>query len=484
MLELVLDRLELLIPTVALLFGVSSATHALLNKRDPRSQLGWVTVCLFVPLLGAVSYWSFGVNRIRTRARRWQEAGRFALGPDDCEFERAAATLSQRHPDRAETLSALLKISARVTGRPLLSGNRVTPLFNGEEAFPAMLEAIANAERYVYLCTYIFDVRGIGERFIEALHAAAERGVTVYVLIDAIGDGYSRPRASRRLRRGGIKVARFLPFRVSLSGLRVNLRNHRKLLVVDGCIGFTGGMNIGQRHMVEDPGNSKKTQDIHFKVEGPAVYALEHVFIEDWVFAADRHSMPPGRSDMEPVGEALCRGIKDGPNEDFEAFQWILLGAISCARKSVKIMTPYFIPPRELVATLTAAALRGVDVEIILPKKNNVPIVAWAMQGMLPELLRYGVRAFYQPPPFAHSKLLIVDDFYVNIGSANLDPRSLQLNFEFNLEVYDPDLGAQLSAFFDRVRVDSEPLSEAMLLSRGFLVRLRDATFQLFAPYL
>jgi len=484
MLELVLERLELLIPTVALLLGIGSGVHALLNKRDPRSQLGWVTVCLFLPVLGPISYWSFGVNRIRTRARRWQEAGRFELGPSDIEFERAATSLSQRHPDRAETLSALLKISARVTGRPLMAGNRVTPLFNGEEAFPAMLEAIARAERYVYLCTYIFDVRGIGERFIEALQAAAERGVTVYVLIDAIGEGYGRPRASRRLRRGNIRVARFLPFRLSLSGLRVNLRNHRKVLVIDGNVGFTGGMNIGQRHMVADPDNRKKTQDIHFKVEGPAVYALEHVFLGDWWFAADRHSPPPGRSEMASAGEALCRGIKDGPNEDFEALQWILVGAISCARRSVKIMTPYFIPPRELVSALNAAALRGVDVEIILPKKNNVPIVAWAMQGMLPELLRYGVRAYYQPPPFAHSKLLIVDDFYVNLGSSNLDPRSLQLNFEFNLEVYDPELGARLSAFFDGVRADSEPLSEAMLLSRGFLVRLRDATFQLFAPYL
>lgn len=478
------EYLHLFIPGVLLVIGVVAGLHALLNKRDPRSQLGWLVVCVMVPLFGALGYFAFGVNRIRTRARQWQEAGLFH-GPEELEFEHRSTPLSAGYPERAETLSSLLEISAKVTGRPLLAGNTVSPLFNGEQAFPEMLEAIRKAEHYIYLCSYIFDVDDVGVAFIEALQAAAERGVAVYVIVDAVGQGYLLSRASKRLKKNSkVNVARYLPLRLSLSGLRVNLRNHRKLLVVDGTLGFTGGMNISHRHLVDDPTNSNKTQDVHFRVEGPAIYALEHVFLEDWWFATKKRVDVPGRCCMETAGEALCRGIKDGPNEDFEALQWILIGAIGCARKSVKIMTPYFIPSPQLASALTAAALRGVRVDIVLPAKNNIPFVAWAVQGLLPDVLRYGVQVYYQPAPFAHSKLLIVDDFYVNLGSANLDPRSLQLNFEFNMEVYDARLGDELSAFFDSVRANSRPVTDAMLSNRSFLVRLRDATFQLFSPYL
>lgn len=478
--DFVLEYLPYLVPAVALAFGLLSGTHALLNKQDPRSALGWVVLCVFVPAIGSIAYWIIGNNRILTRARRWQEKGKFELGPHAREFDAAAVSLAQRHPDRAEMFSALTTISRRVTGRPLLSGNAVCPLFNGEQAYPEMLDAIRSAQSYIYICSYLFGTNGIGREFIDALGEAAERGVVVYVLLDAIGERYSRPRASKVFRKyPKVKVARFLPF-----GLRINLRNHRKVLVVDGAIGFTGGMNIDQRHLVEDPKNRRKTLDIHFRVQGPAVFALEHVFLEDWWFTTERYSEPPGRSSMEPAGKALCRGIKDGPNEDFDALQRILLGAISCARRSLKIMTPYFIPSRELVSALTTAALRGVKIDIILPKKNNLPFVAWAAQSMLPEVVQHGVRVFYRPPPFSHAKLLVMDDFYVNLGSSNLDPRSLKMNFEFNLEVYDAVLGAELAQHFDDVRSESTPVTRASLAARSLAVRLRDATFKLFAPYL
>jgi cardiolipin synthase len=399
-------------------------------------------------------------------------------------FDRAAGRLSAQFPAMADTMVALLQISRRVTGRPLLAGNRVTPLYDGEQAYPVMLDAIARAEKYVYLCTYLFDTDQAGRRFIDALGDAAARGVDVRVLVDAVGERYARPRASRLLRKKPrVKVARFLPLMPSLRGLRVNLRNHRKLLVCDGRIGFTGGMNLGQRHMVSDSENPKPTADIHFSVEGPAVFALEEVFFEDWHFTTEDEDWE-GYRPTDAAGQALCRGIKDGPNEDFEKLQWILVGAISSARDSVKIMTPYFVPGRELLAALNAAALRGTAVEVILPEQNNLPYVKWASQAMLWELLQYGVQFFYQPPPFNHSKYLLVDDFYVNIGSANLDPRSLRLNFEFNLEVYDPELGKELAAHFDRARKSSRQITQDFLENRPLAIKLRDAAAKLFAPYL
>jgi cardiolipin synthase len=481
---------EYLYPGIGVLVvvaGAVSGLHALLHKRDPRSQLGWLVVCVFVPGIGMLAYWALGVNRIRTKARKWQELGLFELEEGAQRFSKASTELADVDVSMAEKLAALATISEKVTGRPLLAGNRVQSLRNGEEAYPVMLEAIASAKSYVYLCTYIFDVPGVGEEFIHALGQASERGVEVRVLLDAIGERYSWPPASKLLagRYPRVAVERFLPFGLSLSGLRVNLRNHRKLLVVDGDVGFTGGMNLGQRHMVEDEKNRKKTADIHFQVHGPAVYALEHVFLEDWWFATSgKAEEPRGYCAMEPVGNAVCRGIKDGPNEDFEALQWILVGAISCARESVAIMTPYFIPSRELVSAMNAAVLRGVRVQIVLPLVNNLPVVGWASQAMLPEVLTFGVEVFYQPPPFNLAKLFIVDDFYVNLGSANLDPRSLRLNFEFNLEVYDRELAAELNGYIGGIIADSERVTQEYISGLGFWPRLRNATAKLFAPYL
>lgn len=474
--------LETFLGAVIGIYGIATSMHALLYKRDPRSTFGWAVMCLFVPALGATAYWIFGVNRIRTKAQLWQKVGRFGPASERA-YPGAEVTLDSVHPVRAEIMSALLRISERVTGRPLLRGNRVEPLYNGETAYPAMLAAIERAERSVYLCTYIFDSDDAGMRFVDALGSAAARGVDVRVIVDAFGERYARPRISKLLRRRqGIKVVRFLPL---TNGLRINLRNHRKILVVDGQVGFTGGMNIGQRHMVEDPANRSPTADLHFRITGPAVYALEHVFFEDWYFCTGQEPVW-NRVDHapEPAGTAMCRAISDGPNQEFEALTWILVGALSTARQRVQIMTPYFLPSRELTSALNAAALRGVAVDVILPAKNNLPFVAWAAQAMFDELMHYGVRIYYQPPPFNHSKLFIVDELYVVLGSANLDPRSLRLNFEFNLEVYDDILAEKLGEQLDDLRSRSRRVSAEELAARPFAIKLRDAVAKLLSPYL
>lgn len=465
-------------------FQLASACHALLNKRDPRSQLGWIVLCIMLPMIGAIAYWMFGVNRIRTRARRWQELGRFRHPAGVRASERAIVSLANDHPERADSLHQLLHIAERVTQQPLVGGNAVEPLHSGEEAYPAMLEAIEAARTHIYLSSYIFDVDKVGERFVEALGRASERGVDVRVLVDAIGEKYGRPRVSRAMRRfPAAKVALFLPLTMSWRSVRVNMRNHRKQLLVDGEVGFTGGINIGLRHMVVDPDNRHPTRDLHFRVRGPILRWMTETFLEDWYFTTGEAGAVPDVRAPE-AGRALCRGIKDGPNEDFERLQWIMVGAMSCARESIRILTPYFIPSRELLAALNAAVLRGVRVEVILPAASNLPYVDWACRAMLWEVLQYGTAVYWQPPPFDHSKLLIVDDFYVNLGSANLDPRSLRLNFELNLEVFDPALAASLGQHFDTLRARSQAATIAFLDARSFLAKVRDAAAKLFSPYL
>jgi len=317
--------------------GVLSAVHALLYKRDPRSQLGWVVACLVIPLLGWVAYWLLGVNRIKTKAQRWQARGRWGA-------DTSAERLTSVDPVRAEVMGSLLHLSRAVTARPLLAGNKVEPLHNGEQAYPAMLEAIAGAKHTVHLCTYIFETGRTGRRFVDALAAAAQRGVTVRVLVDAIGEHYARPRVSKLLaRHPKVKVGRFLPL-LARRGLSINLRNHRKVLVVDGVTGFTGGMNIGHRHMVEAPDNRNPTVDVHFLVEGPAAAFLEESFAGDWYFATGEDTGWAGYQDLPARGTALCRGITDGPNEDLEKLQLSgMLKPVNVQRKRKQKPPPWFL---------------------------------------------------------------------------------------------------------------------------------------------
>ena len=463
--------------------GILAALHALLWKRDPRAALGWISFCLLVPWVGALAYALLGVNRLKTHAQRlgadWPTCVVGAPGgPDDPPADATCAI------DLPRELDALAQLGERVTSLPLVGGNRVQPLHDGEQAYPAMLDAIGRAARTAWLSTYIFDTDATGRAFIDALAAAAARGVDVRVIVDGIGEKYSRPRAAKLLGASGVAVARFLPPRLLKPNLHLNLRNHRKLLLLDGELAFTGGMNIGDRHLAARLDNPKRVIDLQFQVAGPVVAQMERTFLEDWAFATGAEIPPLTARALPPVGPAACRGVADGPDEDLDRLNWILHGAFAAARRRLVIMTPYFIPDRPLISALVGAALRGVRVDIVLPGRNNLPYCHWATRHLLWELLAHGVRVWYQPPPFVHSKLLLVDESYALIGSANLDSRSLRLNYEFGLEVVDPGFNADLTAHVERCLAASRPVTQEEVDGRPFLVRVRDGLARLASPYL
>lgn len=451
-----------------LLLGAAAGAHALLNKPEPRAAQVWLIICLFIPIAGAMAYYAFGVNRIQTRARRLHEpARRNATGAHELSLE----TLRRHGP--------YLVIGNRVADMPARDGNGIDILFNGDDAYPVMLEAIHQAKRRVLLCSYIFDNDDTGQVFVTALKAAVERGVEVRVLVDAIGELYSWPRISRALSRAGVPHQRFLPPRWFPPFGYVNLRTHRKLLLVDGETGFCGGMNIGNRH-VAPPGGRREVDDIHFRLRGPVVNDLEWLFLDDWRFSSGE--VLPLLPAPEVYGTVLCRAVPDGPNEDLDKLIYILHGAIAHARESVLIMTPYFLPERDLLVALQTASLRGVEVKIVVPKRSNLPYVDWAMQHMLPQLISRGVRIFRREV-FSHAKLLVVDGRYALIGSANLDPRSLRLNFEVGVEIFDTTFAQSLEAIIRGETVRGEDTIPA-LMARGRWRRLRDAALSLFTPYL
>lgn len=469
----------------SILLSVTTAGHALLHQRYPSSALGWVAVCLVFPFVGPVLYFLFGINRVETRAKKL-EGRRPTAFVDLQNFEKAAHIVSVMpgELDLPVRFSEIARISERVTGLPLLAGNRVKILHNGEAAYPEMLRAIESAQKSVYLTTYIFDTTETGKRFITALADATARGVDVRVIIDGIGELYSITRAGARLKKAGVKMARFLPPTLFPPSAHINLRNHRKILIVDGQTGFTGGINIGDRHLVDARRRKKNRMvDIHFRLTGPIVMQLEQVFLEDWAFCTGEQTKPTPSLPVQS-GNVLCRAITDGPNEDLNKLSTILIGAISSARKRILVMTPYFLPSAEMISALKTAAIRGIDVQIVLPQKNNLPFVQWASNNTLSELIYWGVRVYFQPPPFVHSKLFLLDDHYIQIGSANLDPRSLRLNFEFNVEIYDREVNQTLADHVTtRIRA-SRQLTLAELENRPLPVKVRDAVVWLFSPYL
>jgi cardiolipin synthase A/B len=468
---------------LSLLLSILASGHAVLYKRDSRSAIAWVGFVWLVPLVGPVLYFMFAVNRVRRRAsllRSNLERYRAQLSKPECSPE----DLHRHLPGHTGHMQMLARVMEKVVRRPLLPGNRIEPLINGDEAFPAMLEAIGKARHSVSLVTYIFDRDEVGLAFAHALGEAARRGVEVRVLIDAAGTRYSWPTILHVLRRENVRYARFLPlFSIGLL-LAMNLRTHRKILVADGVLGFTGGLNIRVGHCLEKKPRSP-VQDLHFRVKGPVVTQMQEAFADDWLFTTgeslrgDKWFPKP-----ETAGEVFARGVIDGPDEDFEKLRWTLLGALSIARYSVQIVTPYFLPDRAVVSALNVATMRGVSVDIILPSKSNLPFVQWASQAMWWQVLEHGCNIWLTPPPFDHSKLMVLDGCWVLLGSANWDSRSLRLNFEFNLECYDLALAGRLEKLIEAKRKAARQVTLEEVDARSLPVRLRDGIARLATPYL
>jgi len=469
--------------------AIAVTGHAVLGRRDVPAIIGWIGLAWLAPVVGSLLYLAFGINRIQRAALELQYPPIISrpptparAGQSDALREHADAALAQLAMRPA--LQGLMRLGRSVTGGDLLAGNAVTPLVDGDEAYPAMLAAIAGASKSVGLMSYIFDVDRVGVQFLEALSAAASRGVAVRVLIDDVGARYSRPAMPSRLAAAGVRAATFLPTRTPRLFRYANLRNHRKLLVVDGVVGFTGGMNIREGHQLS-LASASPVRCLHFRVEGPVVADLQRVFAIDWAFTTGESlSSDAWTCDGTSFGDVVARGIPDGPDADIENLPEMLLGALAVARERVRIVTPYFLPDARIRSALRVAAMRGVAVDIVIPSRNNIALMDWAAVPQLAELLEVGCHVWHSPPPFDHTKLFVVDGTWSLIGSTNWDARSLRLNFEYNLECYDRLLATQLESLAESRIVASHRVDLASLRAHSLPVKLRNGVARLLSPYL
>jgi cardiolipin synthase len=459
--------------------AIYAAIHALIYKKDSRAAFGWIAVCIFLPLFGPLLYFIFGINRVHKRARAL--AAPFLGEAAHEQNSTISNELLKQIPDSLENLQ---KVSSRVTELPLIGGNQVEILYSGEQTYTEMLKAINEAKEYIYLCLYIFKRDRVGKQFSQALIEAKERGVDVYVLIDGIGEKYSWRKVRGKLSKHGVQVLRFLPPKLIPFNFSINLRNHRKLLVIDNKLGFVGGMNISAEYFQKNETEKESLKDIHFKVTGNLPQQLRHVFEIDWHFMGGKININPSQESPNSISPTICRTVIDGPGENLDHLSIILLTAINSANHEIILMTPYFLPNRELIVALQTAALRDVSVTIILPSQNNLSYVHWASRHMLWELLENGVDIYYQPPPFSHSKLFVIDNQYSLIGSANIDPRSLRLNYEVGVEVYEVDFATKLNRYAQNILQTCRQVTLEEVDNRSLPIKIRDGIAWLFSPYL
>ena len=471
-----------------LLVALVASGHVLLTKRDTHAAIGWIGLIWFSPFLGTIAYVLLGVNRIARKARTLRRPDAPGSHRPDVPFGKAGKKAQERPPlgPEAKALEDLAELVGRITERPLTPDNAVRPLVGGDEGYPAMIEAIDGATRSVAMASYIFNNDRAGALFIEALKRAVGRGVEVRVLIDDVGSRYHLPTSVGPLRAAGVRTAKFMPTLTPGWFRFANLRNHRKILVVDGRVGFTGGLNVDESYYHKLQPRTPM-RDTHFRLDGPVVRHLMGAFAEDWEFATDEcldgdlwfPKIGPAEG-----GEIAARGISDGPDEDSDKLLMTILGALSCAQETALLVTPYFIPGPALISAINVAALRGVQVDIVLPKANNHRTVQWASNALLGPVVQGGAHVWLSPPPFDHTKLIVVDRRWTLIGSGNLDPRSLRLNFEFNVECYSSELAGRLEDPIRRTIAGSEALTADWLENRSLPVKLRDGIARLLSPYL
>ncbi|MEJ2623464.1 MAG: phospholipase D-like domain-containing protein [Pseudolabrys sp.] len=472
--------MEILLVTLYTLIAAAVTAHVLLTKSDVRAALAWIAVAWLSPFFGAFLYFVFGINRVTRRA----------LNLAMPEQPEEAGEAPGARPTVPENICRLAEAGARVTGSPLIAGNAVSVFHGGDEVYPAMLAAIRDAEHSVALASYIFRHDVTGRAFVDTLVDARKRGVAVRVLIDSVGSGYFWSGTLSALEAGGVPAARFLhtwlPWRMPF----LNMRNHKKLLIVDGKMGFTGGLNIGADHsrrLVRK--RNEYVDDMQVRVEGPVVRQLLQTFAQDWSFTTGEdlagEAWWPA---IAPAGTVFARGIHSGPDADIYKLETILGAALAQARRRVRIVTPYFLPDERVQFAIAQAGLRGVAVEILIPERSDHVVMDWAVRAHLrffgEVFQNLPAAVYFTPAPFNHAKLMTVDGEWCLTGSSNWDTRSFRLNFEFDVECYDRALTAEFDAVIDRKIAQCRTVDPAALAAASPAARLRDAAIRLLLPYL
>jgi cardiolipin synthase len=466
---------------LAVIFG-----FLLTERRSPTATLAWLMVLLFLPLVGLLIYFVLGATRAN-RIRKKSES--VATRIDDVLSRHGVSGKMREHgaiPQLDPSTRALVALGRRTTSLPASYGNRATILDSAAATYRAIMRGIDDAEDHIHVEYYIIQPDRIGRALRDRLVRRAADGLAVRVLCDAVGSSKLPSNFWAPLEEAGGQAAVFNPIRFRIRRRdRVDFRNHRKIVVFDGKVGLTGGINMGREYLGLDP-EIGKWRDSHISIGGPAVLGLQQTFAEDWLFTTgellDDLRYYPNFTEVH--GTQIVDIIDSGPDRQFSSVHQIFFQSIALSQKRVWVTSPYFVPDPVIEESLIAAALRGVDVRLLVPFKSDVPIISMASRSYYPRLLEAGVRIFEYERGFVHAKTLVVDEWVGTIGSANMDIRSFKLNFEVNAMVYGAEFARELAGqFLEDLKFSREITAEAVAQT-GYTRRLAQAFARLLSPLL
>jgi cardiolipin synthase len=481
MLPAMLESWWAFVPVVETVWIVGISVWILFERRSPLATLAWIMGLSLLPVVGVPVYLMLGPRRFRRRKLRHAEA-------QDVAHRLGARAGEDLLDGAAEPGRSLMVMCERAVGRPALPRRAEVQLFTaGADLFTALVREIERARRHVHLEYYIWRPDGIGTRLRDALAARAGAGVEVRVLVDGFGSSRASDRFWRPLRRAGGEVERFNALSIGRWRPRLaNFRTHRKIAVIDGTVGFTGGMNVTDGQTAEFSG-AAAWRDTHLRLCGPAVRGLQMVFCEGWYYATSRaledeaYFPPPGR---RCAGEHPVQIIPSGPDEGNDAIHKLYVAAIGAATRRVLLTTAYLVPDDPLLTALATAALRGVDVRVLVPARSDLRIVAAASRSYYPDLLAAGIRLYQYERAMLHAKTLVVDDAVAVVGTANSDPRSFFLNFEVVAACYQAALCELLARCFEEDLASATEVTAATVERTGLGQRLLQNAARPLSPVL
>jgi cardiolipin synthase len=462
--------LGIALSVIGYLIPIALVPHVLLSRRDRGTTVAWIALIVLVPYAGALAYWLLGHRKIERLAGRARHAEALTRRV----FVHAAA-----HGLEDPDLAGIARVARRCGALPPLGGNRTRIFDDNTRCFEEQLAAIDRARRTVEHEVYIFRPDGIGRRFLAAFARAARRGVRVRVLVDGVGGFSLGDPEVRALERAGGRFLRFLPVLRPRLRPRINFRLHRKLLVIDDETCFLGSLNVGDELVGKDP----PWRELHARIDGPAAAASRETFETDWVFAGGEapEDGDPAAGRVAPQGDEVVQLFASGPTDQLEATARVLFAAITMAREELLVVTPYFVPGRELLAALESAALRGARVRIAIPGVSDLRIVQAAARFFVPWLREAGVSVGSLPDQMLHAKAAVIDRKLAVVGSANLDRRSLDLSFELNAIFYGGEAVQRTRASVLDLLAAAVPFG---VERRALPGRLLDACARVLAPVL
>lgn len=458
----------------------------ILEKNRPRRTLGWLLVILFLPLIGLGLYLFFGFNyrkrRLFEREEAWNTAFLQQQQISRKNSLKEPTTDGKQLPDRFSIEERLsIHMLFKNSGAPISGQNEVTILTSGEEKKEVLFQSLEEAREHIHLEYYLIREDPFGDGLSEVLRKKASEGVSVRLLYDDVGSWRLSNTYKKRLEKAGVELIPFMPVRFPSFSSRFNYRNHRKLAIIDGVTGFIGGMNINGKYLRNEP---EPWRDLHLRIEGPAVHSLQAAFVSDWHFCTgallnEPRYFPP---ETNGAGEKFLQIVASGPNTAYPGILHAYFKAIVAAKKYVYITTPYFIPNEILSTALETAALSGVDVRVVIPEEPDSKLAKWVSRSFFEPLMESGVSVFYFKPSFIHTKMILIDDLVASVGTANMDIRSMETNFEINAILYDRELTRRLKEQFLRYQEQSEKVNSEDFGNRPRGEKIKEGVARLLSP--